>query len=140
MPKKILANGKEEFTKHLLGPNPSHPDEHTNVAGSGPSPTQPGAYAFYYDTIVLGKTTEVGGNPPLPPVTPLPQPPIPSNPYVDDDLGLGGIVEDWQKDLLGRHTEGGETELRYEGFEQYGPDGEVRVQVDLDWLTDRGQP
>lgn len=134
------SRGIEEFTRHFIGVDPSSPDEHTSVLGSGPVPLTAAGYAFYYDTLVNGPLTGGAGPTPIPPAMPIPLPTDPVIPVDNDSIELGGLAEDWKKEFLRRHSGSGSSELRYEGYEQYGPNGEVLIQVDLDWLTGSANP
>lgn len=93
-------------------------DQHDSTFGSGDAPTNAGSFAFYFDTIVQGTPPE----PPLPPEPPTPPvPPGPDYPsFVPDD----SVYDDMRRDEEERFSGPGSTSIFYEGFQQYGPDGE----------------
>lgn len=125
------APGADEFTRFLLTDNGVLSlDEHDSTFGSGPVPTTAGAYGFYFDTLVQGDPPQpdaafVSLLPTPPSETPLQEVPE----FLDDRLLLDSI--DQQE---ARFSGPGFTEIFYEGFSQYGTNGEVHFQ-----FTDPGQ-
>ena len=104
-----------------------HLNEHDSSFGSGPAPATAGAFAFYFDTVVQGDLPQ----PPLPPEPPLPPvEPLPEFPGVLD----GPILSDWIDDQEGDYSGPVLTEILYEGFSQYGTNGEVYINL-IDPLT-----
>lgn len=121
----------EEFTNFVeaLDGTVTQPGEHDNSIGSGPAPTNAAAFAFYYDTLVLAPAIipPIPPKPPVDPGGPVTPPIIPPGPqgpdwlsYIQDDWTL----EDMRRDEEDRYTGPGITEILYEGFVQYGPNGE----------------
>jgi fibronectin-binding autotransporter adhesin len=92
--------------------------EHDSTFGSGPAPTVAGSYAFYFDTIVQG--TPVA--PPLPPEPPAP--PVPPAPDYRDSILDDRVIDDWIREQEGLFSTPGSTSIFYEGYTQYGPNGE----------------
>lgn len=116
------AQGADEFAKFVQLPSGlTQPDEHDNSLGSGPAPSVAGAFAFYYDTISLtapppDPTDPTVPVPPQPPGSPIPDYPglLPDDPFLDD----------WIETVEAVFTMPGSTSIFYEGFDQYGPNGE----------------
>lgn len=92
--------------------------EHDSTFGSGPAPATAGAYAFYFDTIVQGTPP----TPPLPPEPPVP--PVPPAPDYRDTILDDRVIDDWLRDQEVVFSAPGTTSIFYEGYEQYGPNGE----------------
>ena len=126
----------DERTINIIGITTATPAEHTNVIGSGLAPTNAANFAFYYDTIALSAA------PPVIPVIPgnggnngngnggnggngsggIQQPVRGPNyaSYLPDDRTL----DDWLRDEEKEYSGPGEAVIYYEGYEQYGPNGE----------------
>ncbi len=78
-----------------------------------------GNYAFYFDTITL-----VAG-PPEPTEPRIPEPPLPPAADYRDDVPDDRIFDDWLEDEEKKYFGPGIPVFFYEGFSQYGPNGEV---------------
>jgi len=92
--------------------------EHDSTFGSGPAPATAGSFAFYFDTIVQGTPVE----PPLPPEPPTP--PVPPAPDYRDSILDDRVIDDWIREQEGLFSTPGSTSIFYEGYTQYGPNGE----------------
>ncbi len=114
--------GDDEFAKFVQYPSTlSQVDEHDNTLGSGPAPAIVGSFAFYYDTILLTDppAQPTGPNVPLPPTTP--GQPIPDyRTLLPDDR----YRDDWVEYQEAYFSAPGSTLIYYQGFNQYGPDGQ----------------
>jgi len=109
------------------------PAEHDNSMGSGPGPVNAGNYAFYYDLIVSGPRP-----PSLPGANPSDNPgggETPSNPgdgegippaepETRDGLLDDRVFDDWLREQEEAFSAPGSGWIFYEGFSQYGPNGE----------------
>jgi hypothetical protein len=117
------TKGAGEFTNFAVTDSGVlHLNEHDSSFGSGPAPATAGAFAFYFDTVVQGDLPQ----PPLPPEPPLPPvEPLPEFPGVLD----GPILSDWIDDQEGDYSGPVLTEILYEGFSQYGANGEVYINL-----------
>jgi filamentous hemagglutinin family protein len=114
----------DEYTVHIAGANPSDPMEHSNDFGTGPDPVNAAGFAFYYDTIVLGGSFP---NPPQPNNPGVPEPPVPpTDPGIDPTSMLidDAAFDEWLRKLLRERYRPGDGVILYEGFLQYGPNGE----------------
>lgn len=114
----------DEYTNYILDLDGalSQPGEHDNSLGNGPAPVS--GYAFYYDLLELAKA------PPVPPTNP-PTPPTPptgggtgSSPNYWQLLPDDWSYEDWVRYQGSRYNLPGLTNIYYEGFYQYGHNGE----------------
>ena len=130
-----LLNGAA-YTGGLTDPSPTQgPDEYTNFVqtssgtvqlaehdssfGSGPAPTNPATFAFYFDTIVEGTPSDsvVPDEPISPPTDSVPEIPLVE---LDDPI-LSDWLDELEAEWLGAE---GTFEFVYEGFRHYGPNGE----------------
>jgi filamentous hemagglutinin family protein len=128
-----FAQRPDEFVIHVVGDLRLSPNQHTNLLGSGPAPSNGAVYAFYYDTIEVRALSPGIGGPPS--IGELPSGLTPERPQrIDPIAAVRRLVDDanlegWSRSHVGRHTKPGTTEIRYEGFRQYGPDGEVSETI-----------
>ncbi|MDF1825592.1 MAG: filamentous hemagglutinin N-terminal domain-containing protein [Verrucomicrobiales bacterium] len=139
-----------EFTRSITGENPSSPLEHTGAFDSGPEPTNPAGFAFYYDTIAIGVADGTdpdpgpgGGPDPVPGGggtggDPLGEVANTANQgstsfWSDVIAAIGGSDELSPEDRLIRENQKAQEEyitrfnnfiIEYRGFDQYSPSGE----------------
>lgn len=121
----------EEYANFVQnGSRLTQPAQHDNSLGSRPAPTTAAAFAFYYDTLVLapaivfpgpGTPPGNGGSPGTPGKPGQPGPALPDwLAYLLDDR----TNDDWLNDQESAYSAPGSGTILYEGFTQYGPDGE----------------
>ncbi|HQZ30065.1 MAG TPA: hypothetical protein PK648_18110, partial [Verrucomicrobiales bacterium] len=130
----------DEYTINIIGVVTFSPMDHGNDFSTGSSPTNAAGFAFYYDTIALTDVPPVIPIEPMDPTDPsggdggdqvspvvLPraarEPDLPS--LVPDDR----VLEDWLADQSVRYNSPGRPQIYYEGFENYGPRGEVIINL-----------
>jgi filamentous hemagglutinin family protein len=113
------TKGADEFANYVLTESGTiQLAEHDSTFGSGPAPTVAGTFGFYFDTIVQGTPVE----PPLPPEPPVP--PVPPLPDYRGSVLDDRVIDDWIRDQEMAFSTPGTTEILYEGYYQYGPNGE----------------
>lgn len=130
----------DEYTINIIGVVTASPTEHGNAFSTGSSPTNTAGFAFYYDTIALTDA---------PPVVPTDS----ITPTDPSGVGSGGrvgsivlqrpargpnfpslmpddrILADWLADQSERYNSPGRPQIYYDGFENYGPRGEVIINL-----------
>jgi len=119
----------DEYTRYIQTPNGLRfPNQHDHTLGSGPDPTNAGNFAFYFDTITFidGPDTPVVPIPTTPPVPQVPPvPPLPPGPDYRGSILDDRAIDDWLREQEGLYSNPGLTDIIYEGYPQYGPNGEA---------------
>ncbi len=142
-----LEQGDDEFTREITGTNPSSPLDHDFGAPTDPAPANAAGFAFYYNSIELNAVVDPGTGGPG---TGGPGTGGPGTGGGTDPVGGGGIGgfidENGEFDANGRGSETFKRDdrifddeqrvnirrisrpssfiFRFEGFDQYGPNGE----------------
>ena len=116
------VKGPDEFANFVMTASGLvHLNEHDGTLGSGPAPATTAAFAFYYDTIVEGDRPQptVPREPDQPEV-----PPFDPFDHLEDPIPDDRTLSDWLDDLEMQFSYFSGFEIGYEGFPQYGPNGE----------------
>ncbi|MEM9018320.1 MAG: hypothetical protein AAGC68_15000, partial [Verrucomicrobiota bacterium] len=124
-----LTQRPDEYTINVIGDEVYFPNEHENDFGTGPAPSNDvpgtlnaGGFAFFFDTIQIGEPIVDGQNGTGNVEVPEREGAVPpANFFGFDDR----TVDDWQRDQQREFSKFNfDFEINYEGFEQYGPNGE----------------
>ena len=134
----------DEHVVHITGDEILFPNEHGHVFGTGPAPTSPGNYAFYYDTISLVAGSgdfpieiPAGGGSPVIEDGGGDRPDPATGPIITPDLTidytsfftLDQAIEDWLRAREKAYSGFGSFEIYYENFEAYGTNGESAFET-----------
>ncbi|MAS96498.1 MAG: hypothetical protein CMO55_25195, partial [Verrucomicrobiales bacterium] len=118
------TQGVDEYTINIIGDQILFPNEHENTFGTGPSPATAAGYAFYYDTIELGEVvddgTDAGSGAGGTGTGGIGEGVDPFGFFFVDDKALS----DWLRDRAEEYGRYHSFSIYYEGFSQYGSDGE----------------